>query len=58
MVVKKDMKEATKPKVRIRVTVNIAKVNKAIDKLADKLHYIHYGYTADPELEELRKLFK
>lgn len=58
MVVKKSMKKATKPKIKTRVTINIAKVNEAIDKLADRLHNIQYGYTANPELKELRKLFK
>lgn len=58
MVVKKKMKKATKPQIKTRVNINIVKVNKAIDKLADRLHNIQYGYTANPEMEELRKLFR
>jgi len=58
MIVKKEKAKVTKPKVRTRVTVNIVRVNEAINKLADKLRFIQYGYTANPELEELRKLFR
>lgn len=59
MVVKKIKKtKVIKPKVKTRVTVKIVEVNKVIDKLADKLRFIQYGYTVNPELEELRKLFR
>jgi hypothetical protein len=58
MVVKKDMKKATKKKVRTRVTVNIAEVNKVIDEIARKLVGLKYGYIVNDELEELRRLFR
>lgn len=58
MVVKKNMKKATKRKVRTRVTVNIAKVNQIVDEIARKLTGLKHGYVVNDELEELKKIFK
>jgi len=58
MIVKKEKVKVVKPKVKTRVTVDIAKVNKAIDAIDEALHYVQYGYTVNPKIEELRKLFK
>ena len=58
MVVKKEMKSATKPKVGTKVTVKLKKVNEVIDRLVVRLRGIKYGYVAKPEIRELKELFK
>lgn len=58
MLVKKDVKKATKAKRSSRKKVDKKVVNDLINEIERKVLGLRYGYMANEEIRKLRELFK